>query len=222
MSDFSRVKTAKGQKRVGRGGNKESYGNKKKKPKVKARGEAKAGTTATAKASVKGPGVKKTKSTEKIGFYTVKQLFTGPGPKPEPSAPRAPRKRRTTNDLVTARQNRSRNAKGASKGMGLGARKAAASEKKLAGGGKPRSAEWKGDTNPNNMANDVGTGASANPIKPAYAPKPASAPKTKSLSGGAKPKKYGKDSPTRSMRKKRKKEEFSFGRAIRRGFGQLG
>lgn len=206
--DFSKVKAAKGQKRVGR-----KY--KRKEEKKARRSEdsiydmAKRGAT-RATSALKRRGKAAIKRRAKSAVRNAKGVATA-----------ASYVGGTVGNAISPI--RASTPKG---GMNLGHRKAAAAEKKpekkarkkLADGGTPRSAEWKADTNPNNMANKAGTGASAKPTKPAYAPK------TKALSGApSKPQKYGKQSPTKAMRKQRKKKEkFNFGKAIRRGFGQLG
>ena len=128
-----------------------------------------------------------------------------PGPKPETSG----------GGLTVYKRAKARAAKG---GSSLGTRKAMAAD----GSGlkSPRSAQWKNDSNPNAASNNASKA-------------PGGLPKTKAQStagnpSGVKPSKpnrkprmFGKRSPTKEMKRKRKKSGFNFGKAIRRGFGQL-
>jgi hypothetical protein len=74
------------------------------------------------------------------------------------------------------------------------------------------------------MHNNAGSAGSGAPIKPAYAPKKdvKSAPKSNPMRTVGKPDKNPKRRrPMDAMKKAAKDKKFDFGKAIRRGFGQL-
>ena len=191
MLDWNRVKTADGQKRVG-----VNRSEKKKPQKTKATsGKRSKSSSYMGKSKPEKPSLR---GKGKIDYKPGKS-------KPETSG----------GGLTVYSRAKARAAKG---GSSLGTRKAMAAD----GSGlkSPRSAQWKNDSNPNAASNNASKA-------------PGGLPKTKAQStagnpSGVKPSKpnrkprmFGKRSPTNEMKRKRRKSGFNFGKAIRRGFGQL-
>ena len=115
--------------------------------------------------------------------------------------------------LTVYKRGKARAAKG---GSSLGTRKAMAAD----GSGlkNPRSAQWKNDSNPNAASNNAG---GIGKVKAHSVSKSENKSGVKPSKPNRKPRMFGKRSPTKEMKRKRKKSGFNFGKAIRRGFGQL-
>ena len=130
------------------------------------------------------------------------------------------RTKTSADSIVKKRQAQGRKAKGASDYGGTPKAQAGT----LPGGKRPRSAEWKADANPTGMSNKAGSGGSQMPGMPRTTVSGAAAKRPKNNPMGtigrpARNPKRGR--PLDAMKAAAKNKKFDFGRAIRRGFGQL-